>query len=209
MSVVSPVGGEAVGLRQSRALVGILFIGILVGVGVVRNDHGLHILDFPQLLLGVVQIQLQLLHFQPLALQRQVGQGGVEGHQKIALFHRVPLGNLDLRHRLSGGQVHGLNLVGTHGAVAFLGIAPVFRHADVVEGKHLHRLLPAPAHAEPDAQADGGCQHYGGDGKDDFLLTCFTLHHRCLPPAVLCPCAADRPECDRFYRRTGQWPAHG
>ena len=148
-----------------------------------RDHHGLHALDFLQVILGVLQLQLQLFHFQPFPFQGKVGQSGVKGHQQIALLHRVTHCHMDFRNGLGIGQVNGLNLVGGDGAIAFLGIAPVFGHADVHKGIDIHRLRTAVAKIVPATKTDG-CNQNQRNHRDDDLLGILTFHGRPLPSGL-------------------------
>ena len=62
-----PVGDPVVG-PQGGAQVHIL-LRLILGLG---DHHRLHGIDLPQLLPGILQLQLQLFHIQPLPLQSQV-----------------------------------------------------------------------------------------------------------------------------------------
>ena len=119
-------------------------------------------------LLLFFQLQLQLLYAQPLLFQGQIRQGRVKGQQRIALFHRVALLDEDLRHRLGGGEVHGLDPVRGHGAVAFLAVAPIIRHADIHKVIDADRVRIPVAVIIPQAAPDGHHQHGRHHRDHDF-----------------------------------------
>ena len=171
----------------------------------VGNYHGFHVFDFLQSGLVVFQLELQFFHFQPLPLQLQVVQGGVKAHEKITLLHRIPLGNQDPGDLLGFGKEYGLNPVRGHGAVAFLGVPPEFRHAHIVKGKDRHRVPALAGQAEDNAHHNGHRQHHCHSGNEQLpCLTAQLLHGRLLPRY-----AARRPEYDRSCWRWPRFPAHG
>ena len=164
--------------------------------------HGSHPADFLQLLVGFLQVQLKLLNFQILPLQFQLGQGGVEAHQQIALLHLLAFLHQDFGHGLGVAEVDGLNFIGGHGAVALPAVSPVLGHAHIVKGKDLHRLHIALLQIPPAEEAAGSHGCHCRQGDDDL----FKLFHWARP--LLSP-AARRPECDRFCPHRPQWQARG
>ena len=185
-------------------------------VAVIRRDgwdldtcisHRLQLIDAGQFLLGFLDLQFGLLHVQPLALQLQLRQGGVVGHEHVALFHLVPLLYQHLGDGLGVGQEHGLDPIGGDRAVALLIVAPEFRHTHHGEGIHPHRLSPAPkAKEQPGGNRCGSSAR--ADGNDSFFRLArqfpIKLFHR-VPPES----AARRPECGRFCPRRRRWKVHG
>ena len=167
-----------------------------------RHPHGNHPFDSLQLLVGVIQIQLELLDLQILSLQLQLGQGGIKAQEHIALFHLLVLFHQDLRYGLGVGEVHRLYLVRGHRAITLLGIAPILGHTHIVEFIHLHRLDVVLPQIPPAKKATGTHRRHNRQGDDDLLK----LFHWSAP---LLSSAARRPECDRFYPRMRQWRARG
>ena len=200
---------DPVGIPQDEAQIGILGRGV-IGSG---NLHGLHAVDVCQLPLGISQLELFLFHIQPLFFHLQVRQGGIKGHEKIALFHPIPFLDQNFGHGLGVGDEHGLNFIRGHGAAAFLGVAPVFRHAHKGEGVDIHRIRPGVSHLVPDAAANGHRCHTGGD-TEDHLLPGFPkgldINHSPHPPSrYRRDPAARRRGCGRSYLRRRQWQARG
>ena len=203
-----------------RAVVGILQLGHLPvprqgrsrilrqrrlrGLG---DHHGHHAIDLIQPVVTLLHLQLQLFHRQPLALQGKIGQGGIEGHEHIALFHRIAGCHQYLGNGLGAGQVDRLNLIGGNRAVALLAVAPVLGHAHHVKIVHIHRLrIPAAEIAEAEeAAAPQHSQHQHGD--ENCLPRGFFTHPPHLP--IWAGFEADRPEYDRSYPRRRQWQARG
>ena len=104
------------------------------------NHHGLHGIDLGQLIFGILKLKLQLFHLQPFPFQRKVRKGRVKAHQKITFFYRITLCHQNFRDGLGVADVYGLDLIRGHRTVAFLGIAPVFGHAQLHKGEGIHRL---------------------------------------------------------------------
>ena len=203
-AVIFALVGDPVGIRQCNTQVGIF----LRFFGRLGDHHGLHALDSGQLILGIFQLQLQLLDVQTLPLQCQVGKGGVKAHEHITLFHGITWGDFDLRNGLGAGKKNGLDLVAADIAGAFLGIAPVFGHADVIEGENIHRILRGPG-GKVNARTDGSHQNQTGDGDEDPLQPGFTLQFRFLLSDGCRWCSVRRPGCNRFCPRRRQYPVRG
>ena len=177
-----------------------------------RDHHGFHAVDLFQFLLGFLQLQLQLFHCQTLALQLQVGQCGVKGHEQVTLVHRISRLHQDFRHRLGVRQKHRLDLIGSHRAMTFLGVAPVFRHADKLEGIHVHRLRIVMPHVIPDAAACRHGNHRCHSGEEPFLSclwALFSVKSHGHPPLRRPLSGVLRPEYGRSCRHTRQWHFHG
>ena len=165
--------------------------------------HGFQLIDPGQFLLGLPNLQVGLLHVQPLALQLQLRQGGVVGHEDVTLFDLVPFLYLHLGDGLGVGQEHRLNPVGGDGAVALLIVAPELRHAHHGEGVHPHRLSPAPE-AEDHAAEDGRGSDPRSDGNHGLFRLDAKLFHP-VPPGF----SARRPEFGRFCPRRRRWRVRG
>ena len=187
--------------HQSRTQIHILR---LIALG--WDHHRLHRIDLPKLLLGIFQLQLQFLHIQPFSLQRKIRQGGIKGHQHIALLYLVTGLHKHLRDRLGGRQVYRLHPVCGDGAIGFLGIAPVLRHADHGKVIHIHRFAAPAAQKPPAAKACTGSQRHRKDDGNDFFRP--LILHRCRLLPVY-PSGVLRPECGRSCPRRQQCPVRG
>ena len=166
-----------------------------------RHAHGNHPADSLELLVGFLQIQLQLLNFQILPLQLQLGQGGIEGQQQIALLHLLAFLHQNIGYGLGVRQVDGLNFVRRNRAVALPGVAPIFRHAHIIKAVHLDRVGMVLRQVLP-AKKAACAQHCSHCQRNQSALS-FTHGCSLLPFSVL------RPECDRSYPRIRQWRVRG
>ena len=160
------------------------------------------------MLVSLIQLDFQLLHRQPLPLQGKITQGGVKDHQQVTLLHRVAHVYQSLQHGLGVGEVDGLDVVGGDGAVALLGVGPVFGHAQIFKGINVHRLSVCGTRKLPDSQsqrAHKGHSHHRNQDFQPFLL----LHWGFLLSSALRRCAARRRECGRFCPRRRRWRVRG
>ena len=187
--------------------------GVIRFIGSIRHHHGLHAVEIAQLCLFILQLQLQFFYLQTLALQLQVGQGGVKGHQDITFLHLVTLLHQNIRHSLGIGQKDRLNFVGGNGTVALLRVAPVFRHAHILKGHGVNWIGIGMARPVPEHAAHR-CRGNTGANADDPLFSGFpkVLHIKLHGQPPLCQtrgCAVRRPECGRSFPHRRQWPVHG
>ena len=197
-AVILLVGGNLV-----RSIQHIAFIPVIHFHNFLLWLAGLQGVDPRQLLFGILQLQLLLLHLQPLALQRNLRQGGVKAHKKVALFHGVSLLHQNLRDLLGVRQEHRLDIVRGDGAVALPGVAPVFRHAHIDKGIDLHRVGFHIGKVIPDAQPQSHSPGANGRNQNGNF---FLFSHRCrLPPGF----SARHPGCGRSHWRIWRCPAHG
>ena len=71
-----------------------------IGAAALLGSIGLEVVDLRQPVLFLLELELQLLHLQPLLFQSQFRQSGVVGHEHVILLDRIPNLHVDLRDGL-------------------------------------------------------------------------------------------------------------
>ena len=197
---------DRVKLILVRGGLGVVGLGGGGGRGAGLVDDGLHLPQSGQLCVGGLQLHLQLLVGQILALDGQVGQGGVIGEEHIALLDGLTGVDQDLGDGLGVGEEEGLHLVGGDHAVALRGAGIVVGIAHHVHREHGDLLLGEPGD-DQDARDHRQRQDDGHNGDPELRF----LHG--LPPfrwTGRCHwCRGGRRGCGRSCPRTGRCFAHG
>ena len=136
-----------------------------------------------QLLLGVFQLQLQLLDGHILFPHLQLGEGSIIGEEHVPLFDLLTLVDQDFIHALGGGEVDLLHALHRHLAVGMTGVAPVIGHgkalADVIDLDLFPRPVP------PGINPAKGAAAHNEQGQHNGNNAFFQIHSA--PPVWIRP----------------------
>ena len=137
----------------------------------------LGLLQQRQVVLGILQLARLAVVLDPGPLHLRLRQGGVVAYQLHALFHLLPLGNVDLAHRLGRGKIYLLQIIRGHSAASVGRVAPVVGHGKIADGVHVHVAplgVAGDGQPAPHRAADG--HGHGGDDNGLFQLFIHTCH---------------------------------